>query len=191
MKKLALFSLIVLTTACNPVLFLMDGIRNPRTRVSQEKIIRFATEAGIDTARIVFWTSAEAKTAFWQKHNYTPDLNVYNSNGFFLPYRDTSACNAAGFSLARELCQYPFGSPDTSDQLAYYLSSIRKSDGTPLASTLRPGQDYTVLISWARFVGNPIKTHLPDWQKDLERIQDCSVDYYYICFDRLKRKRSR
>ncbi len=188
MKNTVFLFFVLVLSSCNSLLLRMNGMRNPEKPVALEEVISFAQSIGIDTSRILFWTSSDAKAKFWRKFNYIPDLYVFDSNGNWLPYRDNAACNAAGFSLAKEFCNYTFSSPDSSEQVEYYLSNLRKSDSSVVTSILPPGKSYTILIAWGRFLGPVAKEHLPKWQEDLLQNTDCVFQHYFVCFDRIKRQ---
>lgn len=173
---------------CGNLAYRMAGMRDPQEPVPQSKLMEFANKTGIDTNRVLFWTSSEAKTSFLQKHGYLPDLYVFDKWGNWLPYRENASCNAAGFNLAAEFCHFKFSSPDTTDPVGYYLSHLRRSDSTVVGLTGASDRDYTILISWARFAGKTVREHLPRWQEELDKNKECSFQVYYVCFDRVKRQ---
>lgn len=163
----------------------LNGMRNPNKPVPQEKLIQFAAESGFDSSRILYWNSREAKTDFIRRHDYVPDIYVYNRDGHWVPYRNKEACNAEGFNLARELCAFEFEAPDTTDRLDYYLSGLRRADGRGLQVDLPARAKYTLLITWARYLGKVTRDHIIPWQQALQSQTGCEVDYYYVCFDRV------
>jgi hypothetical protein len=105
-----------------------------------------------------------------------PEVKIFNSMGYRVPYAPPESCNAAAFDVLDSLCTFSRFKPDSSETVADEM--IKLTGYNPRSDN----PEWTVFISWAIFAGRLNKNHVKPWFTSVQN-QPCSIRLYLVNMD--------
>lgn len=146
--------LATLAPSCRSYMHFRYGMAQPRPE-TPATLVAFLSQHGFPSdGQYMFrdsatWLGALRDTVF---RKYLLSNMIFNREGKLLQ-RDTARCQWAGYEKIRTL--KPDSSYRLSDDLEMnrVLSGITPMDRDPSRDSLLPGPDFTVVVTWAKFIG--------------------------------------
>ncbi len=178
MKTLTLLlAYMLLFTSCSTIMNAVMGVNEKDIA----KIKKSAEKYGFPDSLIVYIKDPYYFYSELDKLGGIPEVKVYNTQGFFVPYKEAKLCNADAFPVLDSLCTKQNFVADTTLKIADELSRMVSLSGNPV----KIDSGYTVFIYWATWAMWLNKDHVAVWLKSLQK-QSCNINILLVNMDLLK-----
>lgn len=183
-KTLILICLVAFLASCNSVTKTLYGVKNPKIE-SIASTQKYLVKKGIDTTNtLVFKDLMSFAIASNTDLLVIPDAMFFNSNGEFVPYKESAeSCNADVDSFLSDLKNIDNKETNSSLTISKMSSLLKHTNGKPLEIDKK--QEIYVFITWSKYAGRVNKIKAFTWIDLIEkaRKEDLKVIYYLVNCD--------
>jgi hypothetical protein len=173
----------LLLSSCTKVFMYSYGLRNPKVE-SERTLNAYLKKKDLGESTLVFKDTA-ALMKFFLSGIGMPEARFYDKNGYLMLYRDEKKCNAQNDSLISFLDPVNVINVDSSQNIREYIKQLRKANGTEIHPGEVQGQDFYLIMYWAKYLGKMNSDKVGEWEKTLASLNKnvkvtplkVSVDY--------------
>jgi hypothetical protein len=157
MKKILFLFLLVLymTAGCKQIILWKYGVKKPQIE-TPESILAFARKQRQNPDNIYLFRDSVGFMKFVKDSLYKKSCFsaiVFNDKGLVLNYKDSSSCQWSAGSYIQELKKDTVYRIDESHKFPALIPSLVPLTGQTLFAMNAPGYDYTVIFTWAKYIG--------------------------------------
>lgn len=183
MKKHLLSLIVALAVAiffsCTAVMKKIYGIKKPSIE-SPESLKKDALGFGFDTTYILTSNAEKFLDNFHGKG--IPDIDVFDSEGNYIEYRDSdTSCNAGLFKFIPELNTNKIYNKTGKKKLDEELSKFVDLYGKP--HQIEKDADFYLMVYWATWTGRLNKDHVAEWEQLVKENKNCKIKYIKVNLD--------
>ncbi|MGO1752290.1 MAG: hypothetical protein ACTHYV_07335 [Psychroflexus sp.] len=183
-KTLILISFVAFLASCKSVTKTLYGVKNPKIE-SIASTQKYLVKKGIDTTNtIIFKDLMSFAIASNTDLLAIPDAMFFNSNGEFVPYKESAeSCNADVDSFLSDLKSINNKETNSSLTLNKLNSLLKHTNGKPLQ--INRDQEVYVFITWSKYAGRINKIKAFAWIDLIEKAKEenLKVKYYLVNCD--------
>lgn len=162
MRKLLLFTTVILLSSCNTITKIAYGIKDPQIE-NEKSIIEYAEKVNLKTNNIYTYDfNSFIKNI---KGKSIPDVFIFNKNKDYIPYGDVYACNASSFDFIEKLNKNGNYSPSDKISWTQITNGLTDLKGNETQGLMGNKSDFYVFIVWTKYTGKLNKNHVKIWEQ--------------------------
>lgn len=178
-----LFIASITSFSCRPILNVYYGIKQPSNK-SEDDLLKYLKRKSINDDNIFYLKDTVAFKEVMATQRTIPEIEVYNKEGYFIPYKDTGFCSAPGYVYLRSICDNVKKDPVMTRHISERTKQIIPCKNNKVFEGYQPGDyDYTVILLWATYTGRLNKDHVRVWEESIQQAKGCKVRVFKVSED--------